>query len=59
MTLKEARLDKLISQRELARLSGVAYSTICRIETGKHKPSELTRAKLAKALGIGVSKIAW
>lgn len=34
--MKEYRLAARLSQRELAELSGVSYTTICRFEQGKH-----------------------
>lgn len=57
LSLKEIRLQKLISQRQLAKLAGVTYVTVNRIERGTSKASELTRAKLAKALGVSISDI--
>jgi DNA-binding XRE family transcriptional regulator len=56
-SLYEIRTRKAMSQRDLARLSGVALSTINHIETGKHKASFVTRRKLAMALGIPVEDI--
>lgn len=34
--MKEYRLAARLSQRELAKKSGVSYTTICRFEQGKH-----------------------
>lgn len=34
--MKEYRLAARLSQRELAGLSGVSYTTICRFEQGRH-----------------------
>ena len=34
--MKEYRLAARLSQRELAQMSGVSYTTICRFEQGKH-----------------------
>jgi transcriptional regulator with XRE-family HTH domain len=56
-TIKEWRADKLISQRELSRISRVALATISRIEAGKQKAAFLTKARIAKALNIGVEDI--
>jgi len=55
--IKELRLNKLLSQRQLSELSGVTHATICRIETGKQKASDLTKARIAKALGISIEEI--
>ena len=50
--LKELREKSVLSQRDLAETSGIAHATICRIETGKQKPTFKTIRKLAKALGV-------
>ena len=58
-TLREIRRKKVISQAELAKVSGVAEGTISRIETGKHVPQFVTIRKLAKALGVEPGDIAF
>jgi transcriptional regulator with XRE-family HTH domain len=50
--LKELRLKKFISQSDLAKESGVALNTICRLEQGKQTPHFVTVRRLAKALGV-------
>ncbi|MCI9340493.1 MAG: helix-turn-helix transcriptional regulator [Dorea sp.] len=50
--LKQARLEKKLSQGELARLAGVSRQTICSIETGVFNPT----AKLALILCIALDK---
>lgn len=52
--LKEERLHKGWSQRDLARETGVNADTISGIETGQHEPRPSTLRKLAKALDIEV-----
>ena len=47
--LKRLRLEAALSQRDLAQRSGVAASTIARIESGEQAHPSTTR-KLAKAL---------
>jgi len=49
---KELRKYKAISQRDLAKISGVSLNTICRLEQGKQMPNWQTIRKLAKALGV-------
>jgi transcriptional regulator with XRE-family HTH domain len=56
-TLREWRRKNTLSQRDLAKLSGVALSTITLIETGKHKAQFVTLRKLAKALKVEPSQI--
>ena len=51
-TLREVRLARLWSQRELARRAGVAEGTVVNIETGKHPPRLLTMRRIADALGV-------
>lgn len=47
----EARKAEKMSQRELETLSGVAQSTIARIETGKNSPTIDTLIDLLAPLG--------
>lgn len=50
--LRDVRQRKLVTQAELARRSGVAVSTLSRLEQG-HGPAELaTIQRLADALGV-------
>lgn len=50
--LKEARLEKKLSQAALAKLIGVSRTTISSIETGQFSPT----AKLALVLCIALDK---
>ena len=50
LQLYETRIDLGISQKELARLSGVRQSNISRIETGTSSPDLETISKLAYAM---------
>jgi len=56
-TLKELRISQALSQGDLAKLSGVAASTISHAENGTRKPTFVSRRKLAKALGVQPSEI--
>lgn len=56
--LREARLRKLLSQRELARRAGVALATVTNIELGKIRPHPSTLRKLADALGVEPEELA-
>jgi transcriptional regulator with XRE-family HTH domain len=52
MTLREARLQRRMTQEDLAAKSGVEQTTISNIETGRvQSPSWDTVAKLSAALG--------
>ena len=50
--LKEARVDRGLSQAELAKLVGVSRNTISSIETGQFSPT----AKLALVLCTALDK---
>lgn len=56
-TLKELRLDRLITQTELAKLANLSRAYISQIEKGQQKPSELTIRKISKALDIKPEEI--
>lgn len=46
-----------ISQRQLARMSGVTNGEISGIERGLHLPNVVTGIRIARALGTTVEKI--
>jgi transcriptional regulator with XRE-family HTH domain len=50
--LREIRAERLLSIRELARLAGVASSTIYLIEAGRTTPRRSVALRLAAALGV-------
>lgn len=50
--LAEVRTQKLVTQRELAELAGIAQTTISAIELGKQSPRISTVRKLAAALQV-------
>ena len=50
--LKEIRVEKKISQLELAEMVGVSRNTISSIETGQYQPT----AKLAYVICIALEK---
>jgi transcriptional regulator with XRE-family HTH domain len=49
--LRSLRRGRVLSQRELSRMTGVAFDTISRLETGKQRAQPKTVRRLAKALG--------
>jgi transcriptional regulator with XRE-family HTH domain len=51
-SLREARAERLLSIRELARRAGVAPTTIYMIEAGRSTPRPSMMACLASALGV-------
>ena len=52
--LKAIRLKRGLSLRQLARLSGISWMTIWRIEQGKTEPTVATLRKLAQALNVAI-----
>jgi transcriptional regulator with XRE-family HTH domain len=56
-TLREARLQALLSMRQLARKAELSPTTIYLLETGQRSPQLLTIYKLSQALGIAPEEI--
>jgi len=55
--LREWRVKKLMTQKELAKASGVSQVTISFIENQLSDPMNLTKQKLARALKVEVEQI--
>lgn len=55
--VKEFRTKKNLTQDELARRVGVRRETIVFLEQGKYSPSLTLALKVAKELGVEVSKL--
>ena len=55
--LRELRKRSLMSQRELARRSGVGVTTIVRIERNQVEPHGATIRKLAQALDVDPAEL--
>ena len=55
-SLRFWRLERLLTQRQLAEASGVAEQTIIRAEGGR-EVSALTAARLARALDVTVTAL--
>lgn len=55
--VKELRTEQNLTQTQLANMSGLNVVTINQIELGKHEPSALTIAKLAKALKTDIDTL--
>ena len=52
LRLKEHRERRMLTQHELARLSGVSRATIARLETTRDRATPTTARKLARALKV-------
>ena len=59
LTLRQARLRAALSLNELAKEAGVSSGTVSAIEHGEAVPRMPTIRKLATALGLAPSDIAW
>ncbi len=57
-TLREARIRRLWSIRDLAERAGVATRTIVQIEAGRIVPRYATMRKLAAALEVEPAEVA-
>ena len=55
--LRRLRRARALSQRDLSRVTGVAYDTISRLETGKQQAQPKTIRTLAETLGVEPHKL--
>ncbi len=59
LKLKVARVEKDLSQEELANIVGVSRQTIGLIEAGKYNPSLNLCISICKALGKTLDELFW
>ena len=55
--LERARNDAVLSQTELAKITGLSNDFICRLESGQRNASPKTLRKLSKALQVDVIRL--
>ena len=55
--LRRARLDREMTQEEVAERSGVHATEVSRIESGKRDPQVSTVQRLAEAVGVSASDL--
>ena len=55
--LKKIRLDKKLTQEELADRAGLHWTYVGQIERGKRNPSLINLQRLAKALKISAGQL--
>lgn len=55
--VKEARIQKQLTQQRVAELINVSRQTIISIETNRYVPSVLLSLKLARTLGMKVEEL--
>ncbi|MCI8832832.1 MAG: helix-turn-helix transcriptional regulator [Clostridia bacterium] len=56
--ISQARIERNLSQRDLARLCYMTQTQICRLENGKSKPQLRTLAKIARCLELDIRELA-
>ena len=57
MQLRRLRRARAFSQRDLARLTGIAQDTISQLETGKREAQPRIIRRLAETLGVEPSTL--
>jgi ribosome-binding protein aMBF1 (putative translation factor) len=55
--IRSARKAKGLSQRELAPMCDIHYSSLCFIETGRAGVNIITLKTISDQLGIGIKKL--
>lgn len=55
--IKQARIDKKLSQKELAHLSGISQVQLCRIENDECIPTKSSLWNISAHIGIGYSSL--
>ncbi len=55
--LRQLRRERALSQRDLARMTGIAHDSISQLETGKRQAQPRTIRKLAEALKVDPSEL--
>lgn len=54
--VRKARMDKGITNEELADLSGVNYSAVCKVQSGERDPKLYDAVAIMKALGLSADQ---
>ena len=57
--MKQARLEKNLSQTELAKIIGVSRQTINMIENGGYNPTIELCIRICRALGVTLNDLFW
>ena len=57
-SLRDWRIDKLLSGRELARAAGVTHKTLIDLELGRRTPTFATMRRISEVLGVAATDIA-
>lgn len=54
--VRKARMDKGITNEELAELSGISYSAVCKMQSGERDPKLYDAVAVMKAVGISADQ---
>lgn len=54
--VRKARMDKGITNEELAELSGISYSAVCKMQSGERDPKLYDAVAIMKALGLSADQ---
>jgi transcriptional regulator with XRE-family HTH domain len=57
MKVQTLRDKRGMTQEALAKKSGISRGYLARVETGRHEPTLTTLRKLARALGVPVTRL--
>lgn len=57
--VKRRRLKEGLTQKELAKLAGIAETTVVAIERGNAKPNQFVLFKLSRAFGITIDDLVY
>lgn len=55
--VRKARMDKGITNEELAELSGISYSAVCKMQSGERDPKLYDAVAVMKAVGISADQV--
>jgi transcriptional regulator with XRE-family HTH domain len=55
--IQRRRLERRLTQEELAAKAGITRGYLARLETGRHEPTLTTLQRLAKALKVTVADL--
>lgn len=55
--VREKRIEKGLTQKELGRLAGISQTTISHIEIGNYIPMVDTALKIAAVLGVAAEEL--
>lgn len=54
--VRKSRMDKGITNEELAELSGISYSAVCKMQSGERDPKLYDAVAVMKAVGISADQ---